>query len=97
MAKQMKSGGSVSSVATGKPVKAQGPDKSSGAGKGGRSNIDLTPEMQRMRGSAEKLPADAMKVASGTEPVPAIDAKPINTKDTWDQKRDRAFEKASHR
>ncbi|HEY1695151.1 MAG TPA: hypothetical protein VGG39_23445 [Polyangiaceae bacterium] len=79
----------------GRTMKAQGPDKSSGVGKGGRSSPALSSDIQAMKSKTEKLPAGAQALSSGEEKVPAVDAPLIKSSEPWDLKRDRALEKGS--
>lgn len=89
------SSGSDDASYKGRTMKAQGEDKSSGVGKGGRSNKLLSSDLQKMASNEERLPADAEKINSGVEKIPDVNAPLIKSVEPWDLKRDRALEKGS--
>lgn len=53
----------------------------------------------KMKGPVQSLPAEASSLETAKAKIPGMDAPPsaFNTKDSWDQKRDRALAKGSHK
>ena len=72
----------------------QGPGENR-EGKGGRSTVDLPSDMKAMAQAEEAMPQGAEAISSGAEPLPAVDAKLIKSKGSWDLDRDMKAEKGS--